>query len=256
VQDVVNRPVHSYQSTGTYNERESSDDSSNRLATLLGSTVVAVSGAVLAAYAFKQRSWPAAGAALATPLVYRSATGRWPVPEAVANKVTEVPAPIEASVTIDRPAHQLFAYWRQFENLPRFMEHLESVTDLGNGRSRWVARSPLGFQVEWEAEILEEREGQILSWRSLPGAQVHNAGSVLFEDATGGRGTIVHAVFELQPAGAFLGRALGRVLNPLTKHQVKEDLRRFKQLMEAGELPTTDGQSAGHRPMINIHNPL
>lgn len=256
MQDDVTRQGLTPERTGTYEDFEDDSQSSNRFATILGGTAVALSGAMLAAYALRERSWRAAGVALAAPLVYRGATGNWPVPRPVAERASALPAPIETSMTIGRPRQELYDFWRQFENLPRFMEHLDSVTDLGNGRSRWVARSPLGFHVEWEAEIVEDRPGQILSWRSLPGAQVHNAGSVFFEDATGGRGTIVRVSFEMQPAGAFLGRAMGRVLNPVTQQQVKEDLRRFKQLVEAGEIPTTDGQSHGRRAVVNIHNPF
>lgn len=256
MQDDVTRRGLTPERTGTYEGFEDEPQSSHPLATLIGGTAVALSGAMLAAYALRERSWKAAGVALAAPLVYRQATGNWPVPRPLADRVSSPPAPIETSLTIGRPRQELYDFWRQLENLPRFMEHLDSVADLGNGRSRWVARSPLGFHVEWEAEIVEDRPGQILSWRSLPGAQVHNAGSVLFEDATGDRGTVVRVSFEMQPAGAFFGRAVGRVLNPITQQQVKEDLRRFKRLVEAGEIPTTDGQPHGRRAVVNIHNPF
>lgn len=257
MQDDVTRRGLTPERTGTYDSFEDDEQqSSNRFAALIGGTAVAVSGAMLAAYALRERSWRAAGVAIAAPLVYRQATGNWPVPRTLADRAASHPAPIETSLTIGRPRQELYDFWRRFENLPRFMEHLDSVTDLGNGRSRWVARSPLGFHVEWEAEIIEDRPGQILSWRSLPGAQVHNAGSVLFEDAPGDRGTIVRISFEMQPAGALLGRALGKVLSPITEQQVREDLRRFKRLVEAGEIPTTDGQPHGRRAVVNIHNPF
>ena len=256
MQDDVTRRGLTPERTGTYEDFEDESQSSHHLATLIGGTAVALSGAMLAAYALRERSWKAAGVALAAPLVYRQATGSWPVPRPLADRVSSPPAPIETSLTIGRPRQELYDFWRQLENLPRFMEHLDSVADLGNGRSRWVARSPLGFHVEWEAEIVEDRPGQILSWRSLPGAQVHNAGSVFFEDATGDRGTVVRVSFEMQPAGAFFGRAVGRMLNPVTQQQVKEDLRRFKRLVEAGEIPTTDGQPHGRRAVVNIHNPF
>lgn len=217
-----------------------------------------VGGAALVAFAARDRSWRSVGLALAgAPLVWRAATGHWPSPRALAQRSEEpLPAEVETSVTISRPRQELYDFWRRLENLPQFMRHLESVEDLGGGRSRWTARSPVGAPVEWEAEIVEEREGRLLSWRSLPGSQVHNAGSVLFEDAPGGRGTIVRVQMELSPGGNGLGRILGRALGPITSQQVHEDLRRFKSLLEAGEIPTTDGQPAGRRPAINPRNPL
>lgn len=167
-----------------------------------------------------------------------------------------LPSHIETSVTIGRPSQELYAFWRRLENLPRFMRHLESVRDVGNGRSHWIAKTPIGSKVEWDAEIVEEREGQLLSWRSIAGSQIHNAGSVLFEPATGGRGTLVRVSFDLVPPGGAAGRLTAKALGPITRQQVHEDLRRFKNLMEAGEIPTTEGQPAGRRPSINPRNPL
>lgn len=228
-----------------------------RLASLVG-------GAALITLAARDRSWRGIGLALAgAPLVWRGATGNWPaVPRSVVERLPEslsepMPATVETSVTINRPRQELWAFWRKLENLPRFMRHLESVEELGDGRSRWVGRSPVGLRVEWEAEIVEEREARLLSWRSLPGSRIHNAGSVFFEDATGGRGTVVRVVMEISPGGGLgLGRAVGKVLGPITSQQVHEDLRRFKNLLEAGEIPTTEGQPAGHRSAINIRNPF
>lgn len=229
-----------------------------RLASLVG-------GAALLTLAVRDRSWRGIGLALAgAPLVWRGATGNWPVPRSVVERLPEslslpepMPATVETSVTINRPRQEAWELWRKLENLPRFMRHLESVEDLGNGRSRWVGKSPMGLRVEWEAEIVDEREGHFLSWRSLPGSRIHNAGSVFFEEATGGRGTTVRVVMEVSPGGSLgLGRAVGKVLGPFTSQQVHEDLRRFKSLLEAGEIPTTDGQPAGRRSAINLHNPL
>lgn len=220
-----------------------------RLAALVG-------GAALMTLAARDRSWRGIGFALAgAPLVWRGATGDWPIHRTAAEPSAEtLPAPIETSVTIGKPRQELFQFWRRLENLPQFMRHLESVRELGDGRSHWVGKSPVGL-VEWDAEIVEEREGHSLSWRSLPGSRVHNAGTVSFEESPGGRGTIVHVQMEAHP-GNTLGRAVGRVLSGLTERQVHEDLRRFKSLMEAGEIPTTDGQSAGRRSAINLHNPF
>jgi uncharacterized membrane protein len=167
-----------------------------------------------------------------------------------------LPNEIDATVTIGSPRQEVYTFWKQLENLPLFMKHLESVEDLGNGRSRWVAKTPAGGRVEWEAETLEDRAGELLSWRSVPGSQVYNAGTVRFENASGGRGTAVKVHLEFVPPGGAAGRAAARLLGPITSQQVREDLRRFKNLMEAGEIPTISGQSAGRRHAIHMRNPL
>jgi uncharacterized membrane protein len=226
-----------------------------------------VGGAALVALAARDRSWRSISLALAgAPLVWRGATGSWPtVPRAVADRLPDpLPPSIEVSLTVNRPRQEVYAFWRRLENLPRFMRHIDSVTETGDGRSHWVGKSPvganLGAKIEWDAEIVEDREGQVLSWQSLPGSQVDNAGSVVFADATGGRGTVVRVHLDLDPPGGGVGRAISRMLSPITKQQVHEDLRRFKNLLEAGEVPTTDGQPAGQRSkinsLINPHNPF
>lgn len=192
-------------------------------------------------------------------LAARKATGRRLVPEAVAQRASDAiaAAPVEAALTIGKPRAELYSFWRRFENLPQFMKHLDEVTETGDGRSHWVGKSPLGFSVEWDAEIVEERQDQLISWRSLPGSQIHNAGTVFFEDDANGRGTIVRVTMELGSANP-VGQAVGKVFAPVTERQVLEDLRRFKQLMEIGEIPTTEGQSHGTRSLIGrtVHSPF
>jgi len=202
------------------------------------------------------------GAALVAYAVYKGAsrsreaahTAASPAPRHETLSTTH----IEANVNVLRPAQELYSFWRNFENLPRFMRHLDSVseTDTGDGRSHWIAKTPMGSRVEWDAEVVDEREGQLISWRSLPGSQVHNTGSVLFESLPGDRGTMVRATFDLAPPGGAAGRLAAKALGPITKQQVHEDLRRFKNLMEAGEIPTTEGQPEGRRPLVNPRNPL
>lgn len=226
----------------------------DRWATVLGGAAL-VGSAVLALYAARDRSWRSIGLAVAggAPLLYRGATGHW-VPRTIADRGE--PLTVETSVTVNRSREELYRFWRQLENLPSFMKHLDTVEDLGDGRSRWVAESPVGKRVEWEAVIIEEREGHLISWRSVPGSQLETAGSVLFEDAPGGRGTVVRVSMEYRPRGFGAGRALARLLAGPTQQEVKEDLRRFKQLMEAGEVPTTWGQPTGERSALHMRNPL
>ena len=250
------------QSTGSFEpalEGYSANEESTTFMTRVGQAAMIVSGAALVALAAKQRSWRTLGiAAAGAPLIYRGATGHWPVPEKIAQRASDAMAlvPIETAVTVGRPAGELYRFWRQLENLPRFMKNLDSVTELDGRRSHWVGKSPLGFKLEWDAEILEQREGTLLSWRSLPGSDVHNAGTVFFEPATGGRGTVVRASLDYQVPGHFLGQAVGKMLSGITEQQVREDLRRFKELMEAGEIPTTDGQPHGTRSLVNVKNPI
>ncbi len=141
---------------------------------------------------------------------------------------------VERSITIDRPREELFRFWPSLENLPRFMDHLQSVTVLDENRSHWVAKGPAGTRVEWGAEIHNEIENELLAWRSLPGAGVDHAGSVHFSPAPDG-GTVVRVLFRYDPPAGALGSAVARVFGEEPSRQVADDLRRFKQVTEAGE---------------------
>ena len=168
------------------------------------------------------------------------------------------PIRVEKVVAIDRPAAELYGFWRQFDNLPRFMRHLESVRVVGQNRSHWVARGPAGSRVEWEAEIVDDRAGELISWRSLPGADIDNSGSVRFERAPGGRGTFVRVKMEYNPPGGFFGAGIAKLLGEDPDIQVQRDMYRFKQVMETGQVTTTEGQSAGRSsstsPMYDTDN--
>lgn len=152
---------------------------------------------------------------------------------------------VEKSVTINRSPEELYRFWRNFENLPRFMNHLEAVYDLGGNRSHWMAKAPAGATVEWDAEIYNEKENELIAWRSLEGADVDNAGSVRFEPDPAGRGTILRVTLKYDPPGGVLGKVVAKLFGEAPDQQVEEDLRRFKQLMEAGETPTIEGQPSG-----------
>ena len=148
---------------------------------------------------------------------------------------------VEQVATINRNIHDVYQFWRQFENFPRFMRHLESVEQLDGRRSRWRAKGPAGMKVEWEADLLEDREDEWIAWRSLPGSQVENSGSVRFSPAPGARGTEVRVQLQYTPPGGTLGRGLAWLFGEEPDIQVKDDLRRFKQLMETGEIPISEG---------------
>ena len=154
-------------------------------------------------------------------------------------------AHVEESVTINRPVEELYRFWRNLENLPRFMRHLESVEKVTDTLSRWRAKGPGGRTVEWNAEIINEVPNQVIGWRSIEGSDVVSAGSVNFDDAGAGRGTRVRVRLQYSPPGGKAGAALARLLGRDAATEIREDLRRFKQLLEAGEVPTTEGQPRG-----------
>ena len=155
---------------------------------------------------------------------------------------------VRRSVTIIKPRAEVYCLWRRFENLPRFMDHLQAVTEAGDGTSPWVAKAPAGREVAWDAEIVVHRPNELISWRSRPGADVANGGEVRFADAPAGRGTEVRVTLGYDPPAGAVGAALAKVFGEEPDQQVREDLRRFKQVMEAGEIPTTEGQPSGRTP--------
>ncbi len=161
-----------------------------------------------------------------------------------AQKATKV----ERSVTIfGQPRAAIYGFWRQLENLPRIFKHLESVTVQDAQRSHWVAKAPAGRTVSWDAEIVNEIPDELLAWKSLPGASVPNAGSVHFSDAPGGRGVEVKVVLEYEPPAGRVGVTLARLLGEEPDLQVREDLRRYKALLETGELPVSEIPGQGKR---------
>jgi uncharacterized membrane protein len=185
---------------------------------------------------------------LAGNLLSRAVTGRCAVNRALgrnsarrprASRVASVARgegiKVEKSVIVSRPAEELYRFWRNFENLPRFMDHLESVTVLDENRSHWVAKAPAGTKVEWDATIHNEIENQLIAWRSLPGADVNNAGSVHFTPVAGGEATEVRVVLSYEPPAGKVGAAVARLLGEEPSTQVEDDLRRFKQVAEAAE---------------------
>lgn len=152
---------------------------------------------------------------------------------------------VERSTTIHRPVTDVFAYWQQLENLPRFMDHLETVQVRDNNLSHWVAKAPLGIKVEWDAEITDLQENEVIAWRSLPGSSIENAGEVRFKPAPGNRGTEVYVTLEYKAPGGSAGAALAKLFGEEPDIQVREDLRRFKAIMETGEVISTEGQPSG-----------
>ena len=156
----------------------------------------------------------------------------------------------ETSIATTKSPQECYRFWRNVENLPRFMDSLESVRALDERRFHWVAKGSESTALEWDCEITEDRPGAALAWRTLNGAQVPNAGSVIFEPAPNGRGTIVRLSIHYSPVGGQLTTGLAKLLRQDPQSQVREDLRRFKQLVETGEIATTRGQSTGRRSFL------
>jgi len=227
----------------------------------------AIGGAALTAYAIKQlKERSPSGAALAaagSALIYRGATGHCPVYAATGLNTADDDVDtraslagargvnVEEAVTINASADALFAFWRRFELLPQFMSHLVSVTQIDARRSRWVAKAPAGRTVSWEAEIINEIPAELIAWGTLPGSVVVSAGSVTFRPATGGRGTAVHVRLQYEPPAGKVGATVAWLLGHDPAASIREDLRRFKQLMETGELATIQGQPRGRQSILN-----
>ena len=152
--------------------------------------------------------------------------------------------PVNKSIVINASAEEIYQFWRDFEKLPQFMRYLESVTVTGEGRSHWVAKAP-GGSVEWDAEITEDQPNRLIAWRSLEGSEVKTSGTVRFEPATGGRGTVVHVQLDYSPPGGAFGALFAKLFGEDPDGQMQIDLRRFKQVIELGEVVVSDGTLTG-----------
>lgn len=215
-----------------------------------------VAGGALAAYGLKRGGisgvlLAAAGGAL----VYTGATGYCHAYKALgintAQKDNETSVRsdagvrVEKSVTINKSPEELYQFWHNLENLPQFMKHLESVEITGENRSHWIAKAPAGKTVEWDAEIINDKENEMIAWRSLEGSGIPNAGSVHFIAAPEGRGTEVKVEIRYEPPAGKIGMLVAKLFGEEPNQQVSEDLRRFKQLMETGVTSTVEGQPSG-----------
>jgi len=209
----------------------------------------AVAGGALAVAGLRMRSLPGLLlAALGGGLVYRGVTGHCRAYEALGVNTAddtgadaEPAAPeeyfehgihVEQSMTVERTPWDLYAFWRNFENLATFLHHVESVKVLDDKRSHWVVRAPAGTTVEWDAEIINDEPNALIAWRSLANANVDNAGSVRFVPGPDGRGTEVKVVIDYIPPGGVVGKWVAALFGKNPSHQIHEDLRRFKRLME------------------------
>jgi uncharacterized membrane protein len=149
------------------------------------------------------------------------------------------------SVTVNRGVEDTYRFWHDFQNLPRFMYHLQSVRMTGNRRSHWTAKAPAGRSVDWDVEVVEDRPDEFIKWRSVDSSPVPNSGCVRFVPAAGGHGTEVRVDLEFAVPGGRLGTAVAKIFGEHPQQQVSDDLRRFKQMIETGEIARSDGSPDG-----------
>src|SRR5262249_35459180 len=181
-------------------------------------------------------------------LMYRGFTGHCPAYHAMeintASQDPERGITLEATITVNKPAAEVYRFLRQVQNHPRFMRHLESAVSTGEKRTHWAARGPVHIPLAWDAELVEERDNALLTWRSLPGADVDNSATVRLRELPNGRGTEVRLRLAYAPPGGVAGLALAKLFKTLTVRELREALRHFKHIIEAGEIPTTASQPA------------
>ncbi len=215
-------------------EQNGSSSSFSRWGSLLA-------GGTLAAVGLSRRSkFGVALAAAGGALAYSSIKSAQPKQEPV----------VATSLIVNCKPEEAYRMWRDFENMPLFMNHLESVTNLDDRRSKWVAVTPIGVKLEWDIEIDTDHPGELISWHSLPGSDVNVSGSIAFRPAQANRGTLLVVAVEYRPAARSQARALMSFVGRTPSLLLRQDLRRFKALVETGEIPTTDGQPHGLRSTL------
>lgn len=180
--------------------------------------------------------------ATSAPLLYRGVTGRWPVFTPNDGNTRRALAGdrgihVRESCRLAVPVAEVYRAWRKLEQLPRFLSHLESVSETPDGRSHWVAKGPAGTRVEWDAEIINELDNKLLAWRSLPESDVATAGAVTFDELHDGRGTQVNVDLQYAPPAGKVGAAVAWPFGREPSQTIREDLRHLKHWLEAGEVP-------------------
>jgi uncharacterized membrane protein len=204
-----------------------------------------IGGGALVLMGLKDRSLRGALMALAGGgLAYHGAMGQKSLKDTVTDAAgAKQEIRVEKSATIaNKSPEELYNYWHNFENLPTFMKHLKSVTVINEIRSHWIANAPMSNTVEWDAEIIRDEPNHLIAWASVDGSDIENSGFVRFQPGPPGRGTEVKVVMEYSPPGGAVTAAIAKLFGEEPEQQIGDDLRRFKMLMEAGEIATTEGQ--------------
>jgi uncharacterized membrane protein len=173
--------------------------------------------------------------------VYAALRARRPPEQSTEDEIMHV----KAGITVRKPREEVYRFWSDFQNLPSFMYHVESIAGNGDGHTHWRVKAPAGRTVEWDAELVEDRPGEALVWRSVEGSEIRNAGAVRFVDAPRNQGTEVHVEFDYEAPGGRLGEAVAKVFGEEPTQQAKDDLRRFKQVLETGFVVRSEGSPEG-----------
>lgn len=217
----------------------------------------AIGGSLLVAQGLRSRSLPGVGLALlGGSLLYRGLSGHCGAYQALKIDTTGKHRSdaethihhgrlIKHVAVVNRPAQELYDFWSNVENAPKFMTNIQKVMKTGPKTSHWVSSGPFGKTFEWDSEVINDQPGHLIAWKTLPGSDVSQAGSVRFEPATGDRGTLVTLEVNYEPPAGALGVAVAKLIGQDPDAMSKENLRHFKQLMETGEIPTIEGQSSG-----------
>ncbi len=184
--------------------------------------------------------------ALGAGLVVKAVRGR----PSLVRRVSPERLRIQRAITVEAQPDELYAFWRDFQNLPRFMRHVQSVRVLDEQRTEWTAMGPGSARIRWRAEIVEDRPNERISWRSIERSPIDQRGTVRFIPAPGDGATEVHLTLEYAPPANTVGIIVGTLLIGLTAQKMQEDLRHLKQLYETGSLPTTEGQPHGRRSKL------
>lgn len=206
-----------------------------------------IAGGAVAIYGLTEKEPSILTTAIGGYLMYRGLSGNCPAYQALNVSTADSTAPntavaaghgtrVEATVVVNKSTLETYDFWRDFERLPKFMDHLLNVETTNDGRSHWVAKGPLGLRVEWDAKIIRDEPGKAIAWQSLPGADVDNAGSVHFRAVQAG--TEVRVNLKYDPPGGQLGTAVAKLFGENPQRQVSEDLLRFKKLIESSGLPS------------------
>lgn len=238
------RPLHDYSPDDIHQGKQENVGQLERYGSMVAGAAMLVSGLA------KGKLGGLTLAAVGGSFLYRGWTGHCSVYQQLgidtcdshSKPSTAIPAKrgvkVEKSLIVNQPVEMLYAFWRDLSNLPTVMTHLQSVEQIDDTHSRWVSEAPFGQTVQWEAEIINERENEMIAWRSVGDSQVDTAGSVHFKALGHDRGTAVTVQLKYDPPGGKLGVGLAYLFGDHAEQQIDEDLRRFKQMMETGELPT------------------
>jgi len=234
----TNRIASAPQETGQQVSRQIHEMAPERLTALVGGGLLAVCG-------LRRGGLSGLGLALlGGSLAYKGATSRGGT-GTDRSRSSRHGIEVKETLAVQSSPEELYRYWRDFENLPRFMRYLDSVRTMAGNRTHWIAGGPFNMPIEWDAEVTREQPNELIAWRSLPGSAVETEGAGRFTRAPGNRGTWVHVEMSYYPPAGRVGATVAWFFGRSAHQEIREDMRHFKQIIETGEVPTTKGQPTG-----------